>query len=327
MSKKGISIIICCFNSVSRLPKTLEYLARQTVCKDIPVELLLVNNASTDRTKEVALEEWNQYHNDFLFRMVDEDKQGHMFARIKGFQESQYEYVLFCDDDNWLQSDYLQKALDLMESNARIGALGGQSVAISDIDFPEWFPDFEDGYAVGKQSNSSGDVSNRGFLWGAGMIVRRFLLDKIFDNKYPMLIEGRTGSKLISGDDSEICKRILLLGYTLHYDSSLLFYHYIAPNRLTWAYKKRLYEGFDISWEILRKYDFVHNEIKKNMLNKMKGIMFSVLKMLFKSGNSKKRLKTVLLVRAGVILQNAKISNDLGYKNILSFAFDNKSKQ
>jgi len=82
------------------LPTTLEYLAKQEIKKDISVELIVVNNASTDRTKEIALSEWKKYHTGFLFRIVDKETPGLMFARQRGVQKSQYEYVLFCDDDN-----------------------------------------------------------------------------------------------------------------------------------------------------------------------------------------------------------------------------------
>lgn len=324
MTPKGISIIICCYNSESRLPKTLEHLAKQEIRTDIPVELLLINNASTDCTKEVAREEWKQYNSRFQFRMVDEEKPGQMFARQKGVQESLYEYVLFCDDDNWLQSDYLQKAFDLMVSNTKIGALGGQSKAVGDNGFPEWFSDFEAGYAVGKQADESGDVSKRGYLWGAGLISRRGLLKKIFDANYPLLIEGRTGEKLISGDDSEISKRILLLGYTLHYDSSLVFYHYMPPGRLTWTYRKNLYEGFDLSWNVLGKYDFIYHELNKNFIGKTKGILNHIRKILLNRGNSKAELKAELFAKTGLMFKSAKISKDGEYKSILRFILDNR---
>ena len=320
MIKKGLSIIICCYNSESRLPKVLVHLAKQEIGNDIPVELIIVNNVSTDHTTDVAQKEWGKYNNHFSFRMVDEEKPGQMFARQRGVEEAQYEYIIFCDDDNWLQSDYLQKAFDIMETNPHIGALGGQSIAVSNIDLPEWFADFEAGYAVGKQSQSSGDVSARGYLWGAGLMTRKILLSKIFNKKHPMLIEGRTGGKLISGDDSEICKRILLLGYSLHYDSDLLFYHYMTPNRLTWAYKKNLFEGFDDSWHILHKYDFVYRELNKTGWRKMKGILLHTLNVLLKRGN----LKNELAVKIALLCQSSKISKDSAYSRILRFLFDNR---
>ena len=314
--EKGISIILCCYNSESRLPTTLEYLAKQEVKKDISVELIIVNNASTDRTKEIALSEWEKYHTGFLFRIVDEETPGLMFARQKGIQESQYEYVLFCDDDNWLQSDYLQRAFDFMVSNDRIGALAGKGIEVSDIDFPEWFADFKTSWAVGELYDS-GNVSKKGWIWGAGMITRKNILTKALDEKYPFLNKGRTGNMLTSGDDCEICKRILLLGYELHYEKSLLFYHYLPSNRLTWAYKKRLFEGIESSNVILEKYSEVINELNISGFEKVKDFFKYILLALV---SSKRMYITKLNMKAGLMLKSEKIVKDMEYKSIIKFA-------
>jgi len=317
--KKGLSIIICCYNSEARLPKTLEYLAKQEISKDIPVELIIVDNASSDHTKEIARKEWEKYKTHFLFRIIDEEKKGQMHARKKGVLESQYEYILFCDDDNWLQSNYLEIAFNLMESNERIGALGGQGIAVSDIDLPEWFSDFAWGFAAGKQAKESGDISKRGFIWGAGMTTRRYLLIKVFDDNYPFLMQGRTGSQLSSGDDTEICKRILLLRQLLYYDEALSFYHYMSPNRLTWAYKKKLCEGLDYAKITMRKYDVIFNEINRSALKRYLGILYNMLK-LVKPSSSNMDIKTDLWAKIGLLLKSEKMVKDWEYKNIIKFA-------
>ncbi|MCL2074274.1 MAG: glycosyltransferase [Marinilabiliaceae bacterium] len=316
--KKGISIILCCFNSETRLPKTLEYIAKQQLNKEIPVELIIVNNASTDRTKEVALSEWNKYHTDFKFKIIDEDTPGQMFARRKGSNEARYDYILFCDDDNWLLPDYLQIAYNLMENNPPIGALSGKTMAVSDIDFPDWFNDFQIYYAIGEQANKSGDVSNKGWIWGAGLMTRKDILRKVLNFKHPFLNQGRTGNILTSGDDCEICKRILLLGYKLFYDESLLLKHYLPPNRLTWNYKKNLLNSMELSNPILEKYDKIIHESKKSFLRKIKGIIYLMLKvMIFR----KKYLFNELRVRIAFILKNEGFTKDLEFQNIIKFYF------
>ena len=162
-------------------------------------------------------------------------------------------------------------------------------------------------------------------LWGAGIVIRRFLLDRIFDSNHPLLLVGRTGNVLTSGDDVEMCKRILLLGYTLEYDRSLLLYHFINQNRLTWAYKKKLFAGFDLTEEVFRKYDIVYNEVNKSMMRKMKSILYFVLKIILRPGNSKKHLTSELSVRLGLLFKSAKFPNDLEYKSMLKFLFDDKT--
>jgi GT2 family glycosyltransferase len=45
----GVSVVVCCHNSASRLPTTLHHLAAQEVPRDLGWEVIVVDNASTDR--------------------------------------------------------------------------------------------------------------------------------------------------------------------------------------------------------------------------------------------------------------------------------------
>ncbi len=56
----GVSVIICCYNSSSRIIPTLQNLVKQRVPNHIPWEVIVVNNASTDNTGEVAKETWQR---------------------------------------------------------------------------------------------------------------------------------------------------------------------------------------------------------------------------------------------------------------------------
>ena len=51
---KGVSIIICCYNSSKRLPTTLNTLLNLNVPPLTNWEVIVVNNNSTDTTSELA---------------------------------------------------------------------------------------------------------------------------------------------------------------------------------------------------------------------------------------------------------------------------------
>src|SRR6202035_5061082 len=87
----GVSVIICCYNSVDRLPQTLKHLANQNVPDGLSLEILLVDNASTDHTAERALEIWNQLlPGSMILRVIQEPKPGQQFARISGAKAAKY---------------------------------------------------------------------------------------------------------------------------------------------------------------------------------------------------------------------------------------------
>ena len=104
------------------------------------------------------------------------------------------------------------------------------------MDLPFWFSSNQQNYAVGVPALHSGDLSKRGYLFGAGMIVRRSVLQRCYDAGFVSLCSGRKQGQLLAGDDSDICKWFLLAGYRLWYEENLVFEHFMPENRLTKSY-------------------------------------------------------------------------------------------
>ncbi len=73
---RGVSVIICCYNSSSRLIPTLNHLAKQEITRHIRWEIVVVNNSSTDNTAEVAIETWKQHNVAVPLYIVDEPVSG-----------------------------------------------------------------------------------------------------------------------------------------------------------------------------------------------------------------------------------------------------------
>jgi len=251
---KGVSVVVCCYNSTTRLPDTLRHIANQQITQPIFWELIVVNNNSTDNTTIVAYKEWAQYEASIPFKIVDELIPGLSAAREKGISEAQFEYVLLCDDDNWLAPTFVQTAYEIMESNSQIGVLGGRGEAVSEIAFPYWFSTYQGSYAVGVQALHSGDLSNHGHVWGAGMIFRKSVYQKLRQAGFTHLLSDRKGKNLTSGGDSEICQWFLLANYTLWYDDRLEFKHFIPKERLTKEYCEKLIAGLGSSSAVLSTY-------------------------------------------------------------------------
>ncbi len=270
----GVSIIICCFNSEKRLANTLYHIAKQKITSFINWEIIVVDNNSTDNTITTAYNEWNKYTTTANFQVVTESVQGLAAARNRGVKESTYDYLLFCDDDNWLCENYVSIAYELLTNNPKIGIIGGQSEASTDSNttLPKWFNAVSNSYAVGKQCNSSGDATSRKFLWGAGMVIRKNLYSLVH-KKNPSLLIGRKGEELSSGEDAELCARIILLGYTLYYDEKLFYHHFISAERLTKTYFKNLIQGHKKSYDLIKYYwDYI------DYINQPKNVKWEITK-------------------------------------------------
>lgn len=239
---KGISVIICCYNSKTRISKTLEALALQDVPKYIPIEILLIDNCSTDGTALFSEELWNSLGNPFSFRTIQENTPGVAHARRRGIKESFYEYILHCDDDNFLSTSYLKILFELFSQHPEVAAIGGCGELISDIPPPVWFPSVSAGYAIGPQAKTTGYVDA---VYGAGMGMRHSVMDLLYAGGFYCQFSGRVGTlKLVAGEDSEFCFAMRITGHKIWYDERLTFFHYMTNNRLQWEYTRKLFEGF-----------------------------------------------------------------------------------
>lgn len=273
-NKTGFSIIICAFNAEKRLEETLRHLSKLEIPNDIEIELIVVNNNSTDKTNQVALETWKRYGNPYPISIIDEPLPGLSHARRKGVLASKYTFGIFCDDDNWLDSRYVVEALNIFLKHQHVGIIGGCSTPVADIRLPAWFYTKCSSFAVGTQSDVDGDITWRKFVWGAGMCFRTWPLKLIYLKNIQHLTSDRKADTLTSGGDGEISAWFIFLGYRLHYSSNLKFRHYMSENRLTHEYYDKFFNLKHPSlWSTYSSYLTV-----KYFLDKDKGGIIGIIK-------------------------------------------------
>lgn len=253
-SQTGVTVVVCCYNSARRLPETLSHLAVQKTSGNIPWEIVLVDNGSTDGTASLARSLWDGLNCGAPLKVITESSPGLNAARAAGIENSSYEYMVFCDDDNWLHEGYVQRVFERLTANGNIGILGGRNVAVFETPPPAWFDQEKEAYAVGEQGRETGDISKRKFVFGAGMALRKSVWIKLAGKGYRSFLSDRKGNSLSSGGDSEICAWHLREGYILFYDEHLTLRHYIETHRLEIAYLERLKTSLWEANHALRAY-------------------------------------------------------------------------
>jgi glycosyltransferase involved in cell wall biosynthesis len=237
-----VSVIICCYNSVRRLPVTIQHLFNQKDTGSINWEVIIVDNASTDGTYEFAINLLSK--GQINFQVVKELNPGQAAARLKGYQVSKYEYLLYCDDDNHLGDNYVSLAYNVIRANPKIGILGGNGRAVFEGTEPAWFQKYSRNFAVGEQSSSIEDFTKVAEVYGAGSVMRKSFLNALFNSGFKTVLVGRTATQLTSGDDVELCYMAKHFGYEIWYHRGLKFDHLMSEGRMSWNYLKNLYRGF-----------------------------------------------------------------------------------
>jgi len=104
-----LSIIICSYNRASYISDALTSLYNQSSELD-NFEVIIVDNNSTDNTKEVYVI-WRQTNTNGQFTFISETKQGASFARNTGATIAKGEWVCFMDDDAVATPNYVENIL------------------------------------------------------------------------------------------------------------------------------------------------------------------------------------------------------------------------
>lgn len=102
-----ISVIVPTYNKARLLEQTLQNILKQTYQN---IEIIVVDDGSTDRTREVVTSLQSKKINYFY----NSKTKGTSQSRILGINQSSGSYISFLDDDDWWNNKKLQLQHDLM---------------------------------------------------------------------------------------------------------------------------------------------------------------------------------------------------------------------
>lgn len=116
-----LSFVIPAYNEEAYLPACLESILAQT--QNVPggAEIIVVNNASTDRTREVALAFAG-------VKVVDEPQKGLTFARQAGFQACTGDLIANVDSDSRLTPGWVDTVIQAFDTQKNLVAISGPLV-------------------------------------------------------------------------------------------------------------------------------------------------------------------------------------------------------
>src|SRR6185312_7417586 len=136
-SNMNITAILCTCNRCDTLDKALESLAASRLPSSAKWEVIVVDNNSRDRTREVAEQYCRRYGNHF--RYLFEPRPGKSYALNSGIREAAGDILVFTDDDVIVDPDWLQNLAAALEDGKWVGA-GGRTFAERGFSPPAWFP-------------------------------------------------------------------------------------------------------------------------------------------------------------------------------------------
>ena len=194
-----VTVAICTRDRAEVLVETLAHLRAMIGEAPDGVEVLLVDNGSTDATPDVIARavEWP------AFRAVEEPTPGLSHARNRARQSSAADWVAYLDDDAFVWDSWLDA---LREAIARPGVVlvGGPIEPRFEAAPPAWFDPASARRTFGSEGPLPDALAREGFS-GGNLAVRRDALDAVggFDARL-----GMVGGRLGLGEETELAGRL-----------------------------------------------------------------------------------------------------------------------
>ena len=259
-----LSIVICTHNPrQDYLDKVLTALKEQSLSWE-KWELLLIDNASDKELKAEINLSWHPN-----VRHIREDKLGLTPARLRGIRESQAETLVFVDDDNVLDNDYLEHVLKISKDYPFIGAWGSGKIRPKfEQTPPEWTKPYWHWLAIREfEQNRWSNLTENNYALpcGAGLCVRREVAQNYANavSKDPLRVAlDRKGQTLTSCGDSDLAYTACDINLGTGQFISLKLTHLIPASRLEESYLIKLAEDLTYSSIILQ---YIRNPNKVNL--------------------------------------------------------------
>jgi glycosyltransferase involved in cell wall biosynthesis len=254
MAKK-ISVILCTYNRCHSLAKALDSVAVSKLPDSIDWEVLVVDNNSSDQTREVV-ERFCRRHSD-RFRYLFEPQQGKSHALNAGIRESRGEILAFIDDDVTVEPMWLQNLTAPLQDREEVAGSGGRILPAHAFSAPRWLA-LSGPYAMGGILYAHFDLGDEAKEleqppYGTNMAIRKKMFDKYGYFRTDM---GPCPGSEIRNEDTEFCRRLLAGKERLRYAPSAIVYHEVPLNRISKKFFLKWW--FDYGRALIRETEKSH---------------------------------------------------------------------
>ena len=165
-----VSIITPCYNGGKFLRKYFDSIMSQTYSN---MELIFINDGSTDDTEEIALSYKARLEEKGIkFTYIYQENAGQAVAVNRGLKLFNGDYLTWPDSDDWMPYDMIEKQVEYLSKHKEKGFVLNKCYYISDEDFTTVIRERT------RENKDNGNIfrdliMNRDVYWGAGAVMVR----------------------------------------------------------------------------------------------------------------------------------------------------------
>lgn len=232
------TVAICTWNRCDLLAKTLDRLT-ELDASDVGWELLVVENACTDRTVGVARE----FEGRLPLRLLSEPKPGQSNARNCAVAAARGDYVVWTDDDVLVDAQWLRAYAAAVAAHPAADFFGGPIRPWFETPAPGWLSTnwelISGAYAARDFGAEEFEIDESRLPYGANFVVRRATQASYPYDPQLGLRHGNT----VRGDESAVLTAMVQAGHAGWWVPGAPVEHFIPANRLTVSYLRGYYRG------------------------------------------------------------------------------------
>jgi glycosyltransferase involved in cell wall biosynthesis len=277
-SLSNISVIVPTFNRGASLQRLLASLDSLELPDSVDAEVIIVDNGSTDNTREILIQE-KRKQNRFRFAVLKEETRGKSSAVNCGIRSAQGEILILVDDDVVLHPKWLVKHIECYRTTD-FDAVQGRILPGVDPEGRPADPSRLREYNIPIVDHGDEVKEIRGLL-ATNISFKREVFEKIgfYD---PRLGVGASGF----GEDTEYSIRIRKAGFKIGYAPHAVVYHELDPRRYGREYNRMVEYRKGLSRNIYRQDPILFRVIPDLMANCLRYGLYRLL------GKTQKAYKT-----------------------------------
>ena len=245
-----LSIVIPVYNVEKYIEECIQSILPQVIDSKEKIEILLINDGSTDNSGKICTEYGNKYPE--YVRVFHNENQGLLLTRRFGYNQSRGEYILNCDSDDFFAEDIIYNLVSVIKKGSFDVVLFNMNTYCDG----EKKPFFENIFTIDESSQIDKRSIYKEFLSSYSIVSMccKCFKRQCIDIEKDYLRHAR----ISNGEDTLQSLEIYSRSKSFYYINKSL-YNYRISSGMTSRFDKNYFKSFKQIIEILQEYKEIWN--------------------------------------------------------------------